>query len=566
MNENDGIVSVLLEEEILDKEQVETLVTQHKTTGKNILTLLKNSSLVTSDQLTRLVARTNNIEFINLSADDVDPMAARLVPFETARKKNLIPVRIERDRLYVAMSSPLDLPVRDSLAARTGYHIIPLAATEQAVRQAIAFHFTVEQATKQDIVSMRLKQGEKGTGDAKKVKTISGDSSQAPIVRLVDSIITGAIDAKASDIHIEPQQPDMRVRYRCDGMLIEALEIPASAQREVISHIKILAEMDISEKRLPQDGHIALHYSDREFDLRVSTLPAVGGEKVVIRILDAESGLQPMEKLVTDPEDYRRFSNMISNPYGMLLMTGPTGSGKTTTLYSIIQKLNTVCKNIVTVEDPVEYHLKGITQIQVKPEVGRTFAAGLKSILRQDPDIILVGEIRDEQTAEIAISAALTGHLVLSTLHTNDAAGAISRLISLGVPPFQVASALLGTVAQRLARTLCPHCKTRHTPDPQRLDRLNLTETIPPDTQLYEAVGCDSCRGTGYNTRQGLYEILSVTPEVRNLIMTGSSDQQIKQLAIEQGMKTLKMQALKLMHDHRTSLAELLRVIDTREE
>ncbi|MHC4324886.1 MAG: GspE/PulE family protein, partial [Planctomycetota bacterium] len=395
------------------------------------------------------------------------------------------------------------------------------AATSTAIRQAVRYHFNVQNATRQAIASMRLKQGADepdGTEPAGESPQVSDD----PVTRLVFSIITGAIDTGASDIHIEPAVPDMKIRYRIDGLLRDTIDVPASVQQEVVSHIKILADMDISERRLGQDGHIAMARDGHDYDLRVSSLPAVGGEKIVIRILNKSARQWSIDSIVTCPDDRRKFKSLIKNPHGMILLTGPTGSGKTTTLYSILQLLNTPQRNTVAVEDPVEYRLDGVTQVQVKPAVGRTFANALRSILRQDPDIILIGEIRDEETAEIAISAALTGHLVLSTLHTNDAAGAISRLINLGIQPFLVASALLGTVAQRLIRTTCLSCKEPYKPSSGELELVKDRFEASGNSRtirLYRGAGCDDCNQNGYRGRKAIYEILCVSHEIRKMII-----------------------------------------------
>lgn len=566
MEKQDPIVAVLLEENILDGDSVQALVDAQTESGKSLISLLKSRDLVDQDQLTRLTAISNGIEFIDLTADMIDPVAVRLVSFELARQHSLIPVRIEKDTLFVAMSSPLNLSTRDAITTKTGYRVVPLAATAEAVSQAIRNHFDVESITKQDIVAMRLKDSSQVDTRLKKGRGKSSKVSDAPVVRLVDSIITGGIDARCSDIHLEPQEPDMRVRYRVDGILINALDVPVSAQLEVISHIKILANMDISEKRIPQDGHISIHHNGKNYDLRVSSLPSTGGEKIVLRVLDATAGLESLDHIISDRDDFKKVSSLITNPYGLVLLTGPTGSGKTTTLYSMISALNTPDKNIVTVEDPVEYRINGITQVQVKPDINMTFASSLRSILRQDPDIVLIGEIRDLETAEIAISAALTGHLVLSTLHTNDAVGAVSRLINLGVQPFQVASATLGILAQRLVRTICPKCKKQMDPTQEELDLLYGDTSGGKDTKLYKGEGCESCRFTGYRGRQGVYEIFQQTPKLRNMMVAGASDDQLKTVAIEQGMKTLKMKGMQQVLDGTTTLADIARVVDMRED
>jgi type IV pilus assembly protein PilB len=510
-----------------------------------------------------IVAATNKIEFINLSPDDVDPMVAHLVSYEIANRHNVIPIKKQDNQLQVAMSSPLNLSVRDQLEIKTGYKVVPVAATPSAIRQAIHYHFNVKNVTKQAIVSMRLEDPGKtslqGRVDEKSMRV-----ANAPVTKLVSSIIGSAIDARASDIHIEPQVTDVRVRYRIDGILRNTLDIPLSAQGEVISHIKIMSDMDISERRAPQDGHMTMRHNEKDYDLRVSTLPAVGGEKVVIRILDKNTDRWSLDAVVTAADDNKRFRDIISSPYGMLLLTGPTGSGKTTTLYSLLRLLNTPEKNIVTVEDPVEYHLDGITQLQVKPIAGVTFASILRSIVRQDPDIILVGEIRDLETAEIAISAAQTGHLVLTTLHTNDAAGAISRLINLGIPSFLVASAVLGSVAQRLIRTCCSKCKVSYQPSEEELKYLFGESGCGKDVKLYYGAGCNNCYHTGYHGRKSIYEILENSTEMKRMIIDTAGDDEIKRQAIQEGMNTLRKRAVEDVLNGVTTIKEMVRVVDVR--
>ena len=570
MEQQDPVITALLDENILDDQGVRKLLDQQDESGKSLISLLKSQELVNQDQLTKLAAVSNGIEFVELTSEMIDPVAVRLVSYDIARQHNLIPLRIEKDVLYVAMSSPLNLSARDAITTKTGYKVVPLGATREAVTQAIDSHFDVKSVTQQDIVTMRLKDSGEADGKTRKQRGKSANVTDAPVVRLVDSIITGGIDARSSDIHLEPQEPDMRVRYRIDGIMINALEVPVSAQREVISHIKILADMDISERRIPQDGHISIRHNSRDYDLRVSSLPSTGGEKIVLRILDASKSLQAIDQIITSQADYEKVNSLISKPYGMVLVTGPTGSGKTTTLYSMIQALNTPEKNIVTVEDPVEYHLNGITQVQVKPEINMTFASSLRSILRQDPDIVLIGEIRDLETAEIAVSAALTGHLVLSTLHTNDAAGAVSRLVNLGMAPFQVSSALLGVMAQRLARTICPKCKEPYKPTQQELamlfgDGANTKADKHRDAKLCKGKGCESCRGTGYRGREGLFEIFEMSSELRNMVVEGVSDDKLKECALTQGMKTLRMKGIERILEGSTTLEEITRVVNMKE-
>ena len=563
MNEHDPIIDVLLNEKVVDEAQARAMLDRHNSSGESLFSIIKREMSLDEEQSAKVAAAAHNIEFVNLSPEMIDPMVAHLISQEVANRYGVIPVKREGRELTVAMGSPLDLRARDEIELKTGYKVVPVAATPHAIHQTIHYHFDVASLTKQTIASMRLKGDavEEGKSLADKGDRLFGADSD-PITKLVASIITGGIDLRASDIHIEPQESDLRVRYRVDGLLRRAIDIPASAQREVISQLKVLADMDISERRIPQDGHITVRHEEKEYDLRVSSLPAVGGEKIVLRILDKNAGRWSLDRVVTSAQDNERIRNLVANPYGMILLTGPTGCGKTTTLYSVLQLVNTPERNIVTVEDPVEYRLPGITQVQVKPVAGVTFASTLRSILRQDPNVILIGEIRDLETAEIAISAALTGHLVLSTLHTNDAAGAISRLISIGIPPFLVASALLGVVAQRLVRTLCPKCKELHTPGEE--ERKVIGNEPAAKQRLFRAKGCNHCYGSGYLGRKSVYEILCVSQAIKHMIGDGRSDATIKEQAIVEGMRTLRTSALEEVRSGVTTADEIMRVVDVK--
>jgi type IV pilus assembly protein PilB len=564
MGEYDPIIAVLLSEKVLDESQARALLDRHQASGESLLSIVKRELSLDEEQSAKVAAAAHSIEFVNLSPEMIDPIVAHLISQEVANRYSAIPVKKEGHELTVAMSSPLDLRARDEIELKTGYKVTPVAATPHAIHQAIHYHFDVASLTKQTIASMRLKgdAAEEGKSAADKSERLFGADTD-PITKLVASIIRGGIDSRASDIHIEPQESDLRVRYRVDGLLRRAIDIPASAQREVISQLKVLADMDISEHRIPQDGHITIRHEDREYDLRVSSLPAVGGEKIVLRILDKNAGRWALDRVVTSAQDNKRIRDLVANPYGMILLTGPTGSGKTTTLYSVLQLVNTPERNIVTVEDPVEYRLPGITQVQVKPVAGVTFATTLRSILRQDPNIILIGEIRDLETAEIAVSAALTGHLVLSTLHTNDAAGAVSRLVSIGIPPFLVASSLLGAVAQRLVRTLCPKCKEPYTPGEEER---KLMEAKSAKDRLYRGKGCHNCFGSGYQGRKSVYEILCVSQTIKRMIVDGGSDAVIKEQAVAEGMRTLRTSALDEVRNGVTTVEEIMRVVDIKSE
>ncbi|MFC1763612.1 GspE/PulE family protein [Planctomycetota bacterium] len=570
METTDTILALIEQEEMLDAVTVETVLQEHRDTGRSVLAILKRDHLLSEEQMVWLVAATNKIDFITLSPESVEPMVAHLVSYEMANRYTLIPIQTEGNCLTVAMASPMNLVVRDQIEMKTGYQVIPVAATPNAIRQAVHFHFDVTNVTKQAIASMRLKEDkhrdeEREDEDDYGLRGMSERVANDPITKLVASVLRGGIDARASDVHIEPQSSDVRVRYRVDGILRSAITLPVSAHKEVVSHIKIVSGMDISEKRVPQDGHMSIRHYGKDYDLRVSSLPAMDGEKIVIRILDKTTNQWDLDSVINNAGDNRKFRDMVANPYGMLLVTGPTGSGKTTTLYSLLQLLNTSERNIVTVEDPVEYRLDGITQVQVRPQAGMTFASALRSILRQDPDAILIGEIRDLETAEIAISSALTGHLVLSTLHTNDAVGAISRLINIGIPPFLVGSALLGTVAQRLIRTVCPKCRQADVPTKKELRQL-CPNQIPNDTPtVYRATGCPDCSASGYKGRKSIYEILSVSRGVRAMIMGGQNDDAIVTKAMEEGMVRLRDSAMADVMAGITTLDEISRTVEMSE-
>lgn len=562
MKTNDPIITALIDENLVDLPLVEKLIEDQKGTGQSILSILRQEKVLSEEQILQAVAKANHIEYVELTVDLVDPMIAHLISRDLANRYNVIPMRREEGALVVAMSAPWDLAARDEIEVKTGYRVVPVAAAPTAIRQAIQRHYDEADITKQVVASMRLKEDAAAgpAGPEPRVRILrEGDD---PISKLVSSIVRGAISAGASDVHIEPQPPDLRVRYRIDGTLRDTIRVPASVQQEVVSHIKIMADMDISERRMPQDGHATIEHEGAQYDLRVSSLPAIGGEKVVLRILDKRIERWAFDKVVTSSRDNETFRQLAGNPYGMLLLTGPTGSGKTTTLYSVLQLINTAEKNIVTVEDPVEYRLDGITQVQVKPVAGMTFPSALRSILRQDPDVILVGEIRDRETAEIAIGAALTGHLVLSTLHTNDAAGAVSRLINLGIPAFLVGSALLGSAAQRLIRTCCPKCRRPYRASESEVQILFGSSPPGDDVQLWRGSGCSQCYQSGYLGRKSIYEILSVSRRVQRMIIDRGDDDAIKAQAVSEGMRTLRMAAVGEVLAGRTTVEEIMRVVD----
>ncbi len=561
MQSNDPIIAALINEKLIDPPLLDRLTAEEKETGQSVLAALRRENLLEEEQILRIVAMASGVEYVELTLDMVDPMTAHLISRDLANRYTAIPIRREDGALVVAMAAPWNLAARDEIEIKTGYRVTAVAAHSAAIKQAIQRHFDEVDVTKQVVASMRLKDdGQIAATSENRAKAFrEGDD---PISKLVSSIVRGAISSRASDVHIEPQLPDLRVRYRIDGTLRDTIRVPASVQQEVVSHIKIMADMDISERRMPQDGHAMIEHEGVEYDLRVSSLPAIGGEKVVLRILDKRVERWSFDKVVTAPRDNEAFRQLLANPYGMLLLTGPTGSGKTTTLYSVLQLINTADKNIVTVEDPVEYRLQGITQVQVKPIAGMTFPSALRSILRQDPDVILIGEIRDRETAEIAIGAALTGHLVLSTLHTNDAAGAVSRLVNLGIPPFLLGSALLGSGAQRLLRTVCPKCRTAYAASESEVRLLYGDSRPGTDLQLWRGQGCSHCYETGYVGRKSVYEVLSASKRVQRMIIDRVDDEAIKEQAMSEGMRTLRMAAIAEVLDGQTTVEEIVRVID----
>jgi len=562
MHADDPILTFLSDEQVLDASVLESLVERHRDTGDSLLSILKRENLVDEVLFARLLAKANGIEFVDLSTERIDPMVAHLISRELACRHSAIPLKRKGNVLAVAMSAPLDLAARNEIEIKTGYTVRPVGAAPGLIRQAIKLHFDETDVTKQVVASMRLNSGQTDPTERAEKRSRLVETTDDPISKLVSSILKGAISARASDIHIEPQALDVRVRYRIDGTLRDTVRVPMSVQKEVVSHIKILADMDISERRMPQDGHATIEHEDGEYDLRVSSLPAVGGEKIVLRILDKRVERWAFDKVIASPQDNRVFRELLGNPYGMFLVTGPTGSGKTTTLYAVLQLVNTPEKNIVTVEDPVEYRLEGITQVQVKPIAGMTFPSALRSILRQDPDIILIGEIRDRETAEIAIGAALTGHLVLSTLHTNDAAGAVSRLINLGIPPFLVGSALLGVAAQRLLRRSCPQCKQLCEASEAETRILAKEAEGKEDFRIWRGTGCRHCYESGYVGRMSVYEILAVSRQIQRMIVDGMDDDAIKRQAISEGMRTLRKAATDGVLAAQTTVEEMLRVVD----
>jgi len=489
-----------------------------------------------------------------------DPVIIEGLNSRFMRHNLVVPVEKRENALTLAMSRPEDAETLEAVRMATGLEVKPVLGREDDILDAIERLYGDGASSMERIVS-EIQGEEVVEGDIaeQSVEVLRDMASEAPVIRLVNLIISKGIEIRASDIHLEPFEDRFRIRYRIDGVLHEQEAPPRRLQSAVISRVKIMAKLDIAERRLPQDGRIKLMVGGKEVDFRISTIPTMFGESVVMRILDRAAVILDLEKLGFPASLQDRYESLIHKPYGMILVTGPTGSGKTTTLYASLERINTPDRKIITVEDPVEYQLMGVNQIQVKPQIGLTFSTGLRSIVRQDPDVILIGEIRDFETAEIAVQSALTGHLVFSTLHTNDAAGAVSRLLEMGVEDYLLSSCLIAIMAQRLVRVLCPACRKKAEVKPALLKEMELEVGDKP-VQVYEPVGCEACSQTGYRGRTGIHELLPVTNKISNLILGRSTAGQIKRAGMEDGMKTLRMDCWEKVRAGITSLSELIRV------
>jgi general secretion pathway protein E len=547
---------ILVQEGLTTPDVIERALARAQTTGELIGEALVALGVVTAEDVLRALARQQNLPFV--TADELPsalPVLKNLSP-KYLRQNAICPVSVEGGLLTVATADPLNPIIMDDLRQTTGLNIKIVVSPAEAITQAIDRTYDGAATPLQRIVEGMDDEG--GGGDDEDVNHLRDMAFEAPVVRLVNLLVEGAISGEASDIHIEPFEDTLRIRYRIDGILYEQEAPPRRLQAAVTSRIKIMAEMNIAERRLPQDGRIRVTLHGQRVDIRVSTIPTVHGESIVMRLLQRSSVFHPLEKLGFPTNTLKRFEGLIKRPHGILLVTGPTGSGKTTTLYAALDKINAPGVKIITVEDPVEYQLKGVNQIPVKPKIGLTFANGLRHIVRQDPDVILVGEIRDLETAEVAIQASLTGHLVFSTLHTNDAPGAITRLQDMGVEGYLVASVLEAVLAQRLVRRICPSCRVPDTPSKADLDALGID--APPDVTLFRGKGCEECRGTGYRGRSGIYELFVLDEDARSLILRRASTRDIRQHAIQRGMATLRMDGWKRACEGATTVEEILRV------
>jgi type IV pilus assembly protein PilB len=513
--------------------------------------MLVERGVLTADQLARVVAERFGVDHLDLGVFKVDMQAANLLPSSAAKRYGAVPVRFMDDRtLLVAMIDPGNVLAVDDISLMSGYDVRAAVAPEEDVLALIQKLNSFDEVAVQDAMEDE---------SAAEVVDLREEAADAPVIKLVNSLIGQGVEQGASDIHFEPVEGDLVVRYRIDGVLSEATRVPRRLVAGVISRVKIMSELDIAERRVPQDGRVTLNIDGRSVDVRVATLPLVGGESAVMRVLDKDGANIDLDKLGMVAPEHDRFVKAFTRPHGAVLVTGPTGSGKTTTLYGALQVLHTPEKNIITIEDPVEYELSGIKQMQVNPKAGLTFANGLRSMMRADPDIIMVGEIRDRETAQIAIEAALTGHLVLSTLHTNDAPGAIARLIEMGVEPFLVASAVDCVVAQRLARRLCDHCKKEVVLE-GRVLRENGFDVEEAEVTAFEPGGCSRCGGSGYKGRVGLYEVMAIDDEIRSLAVGRASAERIAEVATASGMRRLREEGVAKARTGLTSFAELARV------
>jgi general secretion pathway protein E len=547
-----------LKVELMDEELHGLARTDERALGED---LVKRGLILREDLLRSWSALLDMPYWSEIKADGIDAELLAQIPIHFARRHKLVPVKQDEDNVWIALADPLALEALDDLCLSLGREIRPVLCPDAEVTRTInhLYHESGESA-EQVMADLEASDDGRTLSELEESEDLLDATSDAPVIKLVNTVLSQAVRARASDIHIEPYQRDLKIRYRVDGVLYNSFTPPRTLHSAIVSRIKVMAQMNIAEKRLPQDGRIRIKIADRDFDIRVSTLPTSFGERVVLRLLDKTSVLFGLEEIGLSAEQMEILQQLITAPNGIILVTGPTGSGKTTTLYGALNHINSPDKNIITIEDPVEYQLPGIGQIQVNTKIELTFARGLRSIVRQDPDVILVGEIRDSETAEISIHAALTGHLVFSTLHTNNAAGAITRLIDMGIEPFLVSSSINAIVAQRLVRMICPNCKEAYRAGPNTLLKLGLKQAQKKEVRLYRGRGCDQCLNTGYKGRTGIFEFLVVDDVIKSLIATTADANAIHKAAAARGMKTLWMDGLRKVLDGSTTVEEVFRV------
>ena len=575
------IGELLLKEKRITPEQLQEALAYQKTNGGKLGLNLVRLGFVRDEDITALLSRQYGVPSINLTQFEIDATVVKVIPAETAHKYQIVPLSRSGATLTIAMTDPTNVFAMDDIKFMTGYNVEPVVASETAVNEALDKYYPTQlkrietvggpsalDAAARALEEMPLDAATTDVEVLEELEEISAEALQrqgedAPVIRLVNVILMSAIQKGASDIHIEPYEKEFRVRYRIDGILYNIMAPPMKFRDAVTSRIKIMSKLDIAEKRLPQDGRIKIRFADngvtKDIDFRVSCLPTLFGEKIVLRLLDKDKLMLDMTRLGFESESLARFETAIQKPWGMVLVTGPTGSGKTNTLYSSIARINTQETNIMTAEDPVEFNLPGINQVQVRENIGLNFAAALRAFLRQDPNIILVGEIRDFETAEIAVKAALTGHLVLSTLHTNDAPSTVNRLMNMGIEPFLVASSVNLICAQRLVRRICAHCKAPHPTPAPALVQAGFTPEDAQNVMPQKGNGCEKCNNTGYKGRVGLYEVMEVTDELRELILVGASALELRRKAVDDGMITLRHSGLRKVKEGVTTLEEVAR-------
>jgi type IV pilus assembly protein PilB len=546
---------LLVRHGLITDEQLDVALAEQAEAGGKLGEVFVRDLLLTEDQIAAALAEQKGLRHVNLAALDIDRGAVVLLPWRMARLRGVIPVGFNEGRLTLAMSDPLDVEAIDEAEIRTGYKIDPVVATSSQVLYAIEKYAVASDTLQQ------LEEAEAAEMEDEEDFGAHGQEGDVPVVRMVNQLLREAVADRASDIHFEPEEERVRVRYRIDGVLQDVASLPKSSQAGLTSRLKVMADMDITERRRPQDGRIALRIDGQPLDLRVATLPTPLGEGIVIRILNSGMSFHTIESLGLSDENFAKFSRMLHRPYGCILIAGPTGSGKTTTLYAALQSINDPTRKITTIEDPIEYRMTGLSQVAVNTRVGLTFAAGLRTLLRFDPDVVMVGEVRDPETASIAVRAALTGHLVLSSIHTNDAPSALTRITDMGVESYVTSSALLGAVAQRLVRQLCPKCKKLAKVSEEVLRAAGFDSQELVGLKVYEPVGCDHCRRTGFVGRLGVFEIMEMDDEMTRIFLKNAPAEELRAMAINKGMVTLRRDALDKVAAGLTSLSELDRTV-----
>lgn len=556
---------LLISAGVIRPEQLNDALAIQKKTRERLGDVLINNGIITEQQLIEALQMQLGVDFVDLTAVSIPLELARFVPRSIAKKYCVVPVKLQKDELYVAMSDPLNFEAQEEVKSASHKQVVPMIATRRAVEQAIATLYGNE-GTARAIEEMKR---EAGSNQADIVpvqmsKAMDNGAAEAPTIRFVNSVIERAITERASDIHLEPQEGEMVVRMRIDGVLRRIFTVPANLQATVIARLKIMGGMNIAERKIPQDGRAMVTAKDKEIDLRISSIPTIYGEKIVLRLLDKSSGHINRKTIGLEGEDEKKYDRLLKSSSGVILIVGPTGSGKSTTMCAMIQELCSEQTNIMTLEDPVEYNIPGTNQCQINEKTGMTFAAGLRSILRQDPDVISVGEIRDGETASIAVRAAITGHLVISTLHTNDAVSTISRLVDIGVEPYMISSALRGVVSQRLVRKICPHCRKAYTPTEEEKRMVGIPEN--EDVTFYKGEGCQECGRTGYRGRRGVFEILTLDAALRREVANNASSEELTKTALENGFVTMKDNCRRLVLEGVTTVAEAAKAINSAAE